>query len=196
MGNPQFGSWGNPDVWGDPPRRRRRQTEQVAAMPRGHSERHITQIVGPGAVCAYRQFRLPSGRRIDLLAVQEGDGDAPILTVVELKAVKAGLESLMQLLDYVEEVRAAADEHMVVRGVLAAPEFEPRIRRLGLYLPGIDTGLIEPVFTCDSGCDYAPSTYNRYLESELGSLPQDLELFAKLAREKRTEERLRITSAS
>ena len=95
-------------------------------------EAFIDQVVGQpvsDTACIARQFTLASGKRLDLLALTmppDQPGRA-ILTVVEVKADEAGIEAVVQLVEYMEEIERTLTpeqgQSIEVRGVVAAPGF-------------------------------------------------------------------------
>lgn len=75
-----------------------------------------------------RQRNVPSGR-IDILAE---DNDS--LVVIELKAVMAPRDAVAQILAYMGDLASGGDD---VRGILVAPEFDPRAVSAARMAPGL-----------------------------------------------------------
>lgn len=119
-------------------------------------------IVHPRARCMGRQVTLPSGRRIDLLAVHGPDGQFPaVVTVVEIKANSSKPGDLVQLCEYVWELSKGRYTDIPVRGVLLAPNHCPDVWRLVAMMDGI--GLHEFTLTVDVG--------QRDVDAEIRPLP-------------------------
>ena len=80
----------------------------------------------PATLAIVRQPLLPSRRRPDLVAVMATPEGGACLLIVELKAGRANLQAVNQLLDYVAEIRAGLDAlgvSMPVAAALAAEGF-------------------------------------------------------------------------
>lgn len=116
------------------------------------AETNIEQVVGwKRAVLVGRQLSLPSGARLDLLAMVPASY-MPKFIVVELKRADADAAAVLQLLGYMGEVSecmATIDRVVTVHGVLAAPgvtsdacrainAINPSLRRISFVQLGVE----------------------------------------------------------
>lgn len=110
--------------------------------------RRIQDVTGRGeAVLVGRQVTLPSGRRIDLLAMSPHDKGAEIV-VVELKRDQANAAALHQLLGYMGELQEGKGwgaSVLQVSGVLCAPSFTDDVLRAILWMPRVSFSYVEIV---------------------------------------------------
>lgn len=84
------------------------------------AEQHMAPLIHPCARLLGRQVQLPSGKRLDLL-FDHRVASRWLLTVVELKAEAATVDTVLQCLGYVNELRKCSWDDYEVRGVVAAP---------------------------------------------------------------------------
>ena len=88
--------------------------------------------------CVGRQITLPSGKRLDLLLVALDPDHRWRLVVVEIKAGVSDAAALVQLVDYIREVRASYGPTVKVSGVLLAKDHPEEVRTLRSMMPGIE----------------------------------------------------------
>lgn len=90
--------------------------------------------IEPGLVLADGgvQMAVPSGR-IDILA--RDTAGRPV--VIELKAVRAPRDAVAQVLAYMGDIQAENGEGAGVRGVLVAPDFDPRAISAARMVPAL-----------------------------------------------------------
>jgi hypothetical protein len=78
----------------------------------------------PEVISVRRQYRWPgTNQRCDLLVVKGRNGGPRCITVVEVKAQFANMETVRQALRYMSLLKRNVDEGTTVHATLAAPKF-------------------------------------------------------------------------
>lgn len=116
---------------------RRRTPYPPRQIERGIEDRLEVRFLGHAdTVSVTRQMRFSDGSRADLVveAWLPDVLDTRIVTVVEVKAGRAGVGALAQLNRYLAQMRTIINEemtsgidHTILAGMLAAPRFSPEI---------------------------------------------------------------------
>jgi hypothetical protein len=71
----------------------------------------------------------------DAVTAKDKNGN---VVVIELKAVKAGPDAVAQLLAYMGEVKASQNPSGTLRGILIAPDFQPKTLSAASVVPNVE----------------------------------------------------------
>ncbi len=110
------------------------ETERTFTLERDLQEalrKSITQLeVGLEVADGGIEYSVPSGR-IDILA-KDAEGAS---VVIELKAVRAPRDAVAQVLAYMGDIQSSTEK--AVRGILVAPDFDPRAVSAARMVPSL-----------------------------------------------------------
>ncbi len=127
-----------------------------------NSESSIIQNISLFKSCIERQYKLESGKRIDILSFHINESDEIDANIIELKNVTATASAIIQCCQYVLELSLIGNGESKFTPIIIAPsfsfdaiclyEFMPRLRLI-MFSIGLDGLRLEEV-------PRSPSPYN------------------------------------